>query len=81
MSPIGWKESSRPGLFDAGNLLDDPDGQRHEDDDDGGESEPPTPLAPLMGFFRSHGRMLITISDGPGQVLTPGPIGTLGPFS
>ena len=48
----------RTGLFDASDLLDDPDGQRDEDNDDGGEGEPPSALRPSESFFGSHGRIV-----------------------
>ena len=42
------------GLVDARDLLDDPGGHQHENEDDGAESEPPAALLSGKGFFRSH---------------------------
>jgi hypothetical protein len=55
MTITRWGGPPAPALFRAGNLFDDPDGDRHEDDDDRREGELPSALSPRVGFFRSHG--------------------------
>jgi hypothetical protein len=41
-------------LPDCGDLLNHPDGQRHQHDDERRESDAPTALAPFEGFFGCH---------------------------
>ena len=56
-------------LRDFRNQLEDPDRQRHQDDDDRRQGEAPSTLAPFEGFFRCHCRRLPTVSGSLAEVL------------
>jgi hypothetical protein len=43
------------------NLLDNPGGQERQDDNHSGEGHPPPALVSLEGFFRCHGKNVVTI--------------------
>jgi len=43
-----------PALVRLGDLLDHPDGERHQHNDDRGEGDSPVALPPCEGFFRGH---------------------------